>query len=114
MEDYTEATNKVYQKYKTELGIVTTRGDSGACWLNPDEHINAGVFKVNAIDTTGAGDAFAGGLIHAYFIRNLGRKESMEFASACAALCCAKLGARVKTSEAKVESFIMNHRQPGI
>lgn len=110
-EDYTEAIHKVHRAYKTEAGVVATCGDSGASWLNPDEHVHTGVFKVDAIDTTGAGDAFAGGLIHAYFIRSLGREKSMEFASACAALCCTKLGARVKTSETEIERFIKNYRQ---
>ena len=110
-EDFTDAVNKVHKKYKTEGGLVATRGASGANWINQDEHILTGVFKVDAVDTTGAGDAFAGGLIHAYFIRRLSREKSLKFASACAALCCTRLGARVKTSETEVERFINNYSQ---
>lgn len=108
--DYEAACGIVHKKYKTELGMVSTCGDGGASWLNTGEHVSTRIFNVKAIDTTGAGDAFAGGFIHAYFIRNMGRKESMEFASACAALCCTRLGPRFKTSEAEVESFIKSQR----
>ena len=45
------------------------------------------------VDSTGAGDAFNGGMIYA-ILNNLGISESVNFASAVAALSCTKLSAR--------------------
>ncbi len=40
--------------------LVTTRGDRGATWLGPDGDVEIPAPAVEAIDTTGAGDVFAG------------------------------------------------------
>ena len=50
-------------------------------------------FTVDAVDTTGAGDAFHGAFC-AGLVRGLDFTDALKFASAAGALCCTKLGAR--------------------
>jgi sugar/nucleoside kinase (ribokinase family) len=45
--------------------VIVTRGENGATAYALDDHLSVPAPKVKAIDTTGAGDAFAAGLIHA-------------------------------------------------
>jgi len=110
VDDYMEASFLVYQKYLPEMGLVSTFGDKGANWLSKEGAVFTPAFNVQAIDTTGAGDAFIGGLIYSYFFEQLNRKESMEFASACAAIKCTQLGARLRTTVNHVRNFIELHK----
>jgi ribokinase len=45
--------------------VVLTRGPDGARAVGADVQLETGAPQVEAVDTTGAGDAFAAGLIHA-------------------------------------------------
>jgi sugar/nucleoside kinase (ribokinase family)/ABC-type sugar transport system substrate-binding protein len=100
----------VYKKYHPEMGVVATLGDKGAAWINHQETLLVPAFRVKASDTTGAGDAFAGGLIYALFIRRHDRKRSIEFASACAAIKCMQPGPRFKANEMDVRRFLDQHQ----
>jgi sugar/nucleoside kinase (ribokinase family) len=44
---------------------IVTRGSAGASAYTADAVVNVAAPKVRAVDTTGAGDAFAAGLVHA-------------------------------------------------
>lgn len=73
--------------------VVITLGERGAVWARGGEFGSIEAFKVAAVDTTGAGDAFHG----AFAVGILERMEWLKllrFASAVAALTCCKLGAR--------------------
>jgi ribokinase len=78
-----------------EMGVQTviiTLGSKGAYLYNGGEHgqLVSG-FKVDAIDTTGAGDAFNGGFAHALSI-GTPIVEAMTFANSVAALSVTKIG----------------------
>jgi sulfofructose kinase len=63
-------------------------------------------FPVTAFDTTGAGDAFHGAFA-ACIAQQLDWEETLRTASAAAALCCTRLGARPGIPRsAEVEEFI--------
>ncbi|MBY0221569.1 ribokinase [Sporosarcina aquimarina] len=63
-------------------------------------------FSVHAIDTTGAGDAFSGGLAHS-LAAGKELKESIRYANAVAALCVTKLGtAPAMPHKEQVEHFL--------
>ncbi len=72
-----------------ELGVtfaIVTDGPNGA-WVNHDDfvgHIPA--FKVDTIDTTGAGDSFTGGVLIG-LINGLGAEDSARLGAAMGALC---------------------------
>lgn len=77
----------------TDLDIVMTKGDEGSAYLRNHKASQVPGFSVEALDTTGAGDAFNGGLAFA-----LASGQSMEgacrFANAVAALAVTKPGAQ--------------------
>ena len=69
--------------------MVVKLGAGGARW--GDVHVAA--VPVQVVDTTGAGDAFAAGLLTAR-LRGAGRREALEAGCAAAALAVAQVGAR--------------------
>jgi sulfofructose kinase len=75
--------------------VVVTLGGRGLVWANAQGHGRLPAFPVQVVDTTGAGDAFHGAFAACLA---LGRpwQESLRFASAAAAICCTKRGARVE------------------
>ena len=87
--------------------VVITVGNRGLVWKNKVGSVGqVDPYKVEAVDTTGAGDVFHGALA-ACLAQNRGWKESLSYASAAGALCCTKIGARlgIPTKE-EVESFM--------
>ncbi|WP_407637088.1 ribokinase [Chelonobacter oris] len=46
--------------------IIVTLGEKGAVWLHDDHIVHVPPYKVNAVDTSGAGDAFIGCFAHHY------------------------------------------------
>ncbi len=71
--------------------VIVTMGADGVLVLTDSLDVLVPSFKVNVVDTTGAGDAFNAGLAVA-----LGEGkpllEAVRFGSACGALACTKLG----------------------
>lgn len=111
MADGLEAGLTVYKKFHPEMGVVATLGEKGASWISKEETLFAPACQVKAVDTTGAGDAFAGGLIYSYFIRGCDRKTSIDFASACAAIKCMQPGPRLKANEADIKRFLDHYQK---
>lgn len=75
--------------------VVTTRGEHGASWTGPaDETYEVPAMRVDAVDTTGAGDCFAGAL--AVGLEETGDPEwSLRFATVAAGLSVQTEGAAV-------------------
>jgi sulfofructose kinase len=72
---------------------VITLGERGLIWQRGEERGELPAYKVNAIDTTGAGDAFHGAFAAALAL-GMPWDELLRYASAAGALCCTKAGAR--------------------
>jgi len=72
--------------------LCVTLGEDGAMLLDGDRIYYAPAVKVNAVDTTGAGDVFRGAFIHA-LLRGDGPEAILRCAVAAAALSCTKEGA---------------------
>jgi len=88
--------------------VIITLGEHGLIWQNHNQHGRLPAFEVNAIDTTGAGDAF-----HGAFAAAIAQKtpflDTLHYASAVAALCCTKIGARTgMPTKTEVEAFLRN------
>ncbi len=85
--------------------VVTTLGASGARYRGPDQEFQVAAPKVDAIDTTGAGDAFTGALAVAW---TLGAEPRSAVESACAAgaLAAAKAGASSSPTRAEIEELV--------
>ena len=76
--------------------VCTTLGEAGSLALTAEGEIRTPGFRVDAVDTTGAGDVFRGGFIAGWL---LGGGEAqvedvLRYANATAALKCRALGAR--------------------
>jgi sugar/nucleoside kinase (ribokinase family) len=71
--------------------VMAKLGREGCMALDGDSAVHVPAFAVEAVDTTGAGDSFNAGFLHAW----LGRrplKEAMRFAAACGALSTRAMG----------------------
>ncbi len=92
-----------------ELGVkelIITLGKEGALYLNHEgkRHYMSG-YKVDAVDTTAAGDSFIGGLLTA-LSRGADIEEAMAFAMKVGAVTVTKHGAQSSLPTlAEVESF---------
>lgn len=75
--------------------VVVTLGERGLVWKTADgSRGTLPAIPVNAIDTTGAGDSFHGAYAAALAERQ-DWQSTLRFASAVAALCCTRAGARL-------------------
>jgi ribokinase len=72
--------------------VIITLGEKGLFYSDGNEEIYLKASSVNAIDTTGAGDAFNGGLAFG-LLKEKPIKECLEFANKVAGLSTTKLGA---------------------
>ena len=73
--------------------LCATLGREGAASLMNGELLRVKAFKVDTVDTTGAGDVFHAGFIYG-LLQNWEVMEILRFANAVAALKCRNLGGR--------------------
>ncbi|MGX7058772.1 ribokinase [Vagococcus humatus] len=71
--------------------VIVTLGSKGVLWINETEHMLIPSEKVNAIDTTGAGDAFIGAFSH-YYTAGETIPEALKHANHYAAISVTKRG----------------------
>jgi sulfofructose kinase len=86
--------------------LAVTDGPHGVTWLEHGKLRHMPAFKVEAIDSLGAGDAFHGAFTLA-LAEGRDLESAMRFASAVAALKCTKFGgASGAPTRAEVEDFL--------
>ncbi len=84
--------------------VIYTQGANGAKWISKNEEVEVHSLSVDAIDTTGAGDAFIGAILSQLQKRKIGRddllsihkddiEEMLLFASKVAAFSVQRSGA---------------------
>ena len=73
--------------------VIITMGDYGAFIKTKEEYISVPTQKVNAIDTTAAGDTFCGALVVAL---SEGKDiiDAVKFANKCSSITVTRLGAQ--------------------
>jgi ribokinase len=88
--------------------VVITMGEQGAVALDEKgQAAHVAAYKIKAVDTTAAGDAFVGALAAALG-RDLDWETSLRMASAAGALAATKLGAQPSLpTRAEVEDFLL-------
>ncbi|HET6553678.1 MAG TPA: carbohydrate kinase [Dyella sp.] len=99
--------------------LVVTDGDNALRWFHPDADGELPVYAVPAVDTTAAGDAFVGGLLHRlaslqgedridHLVTELPRLHAtLRFAAACGALTVTRQGSfTAMPDEAEVLDFM--------
>ncbi len=90
--------------------VIVKRGEKGVYALAEDCEIELPAYKVKAVDTTGAGDSFAAGLIVS-LLEGRELREALEFANATAALKVTRLGAQVIPTRDEVEIFLRQQKK---
>jgi ribokinase len=73
-------------------GVIVTRGARGGVVVTKENTFTYAPFKVNAVDSTGAGDAFCAGMIVG-LSEGMSFEQAARFASASGALACTRFGA---------------------
>jgi sugar/nucleoside kinase (ribokinase family) len=73
--------------------IACTNGSNGSNITDGQYFIDAGVYDVDVVDTTGAGDAFASGMIYS-LINGFDLETTAKYASAVSAFECQTMGVR--------------------
>lgn len=91
--------------------VVITMGGMGAFIADGDKRVMTPAFKVNAIDTTGAGDAYNGGFVAA-LAEGCDMIEASRFAAATAALSVQKMGTTPSMpTRAEIDAFLKDHAE---
>jgi len=91
-------------QYKVEM-LCVTKGDKGALMHYKNEFYEHPGFKVNAVDTVGAGDAFLAGLV-ASFLQKKSATEVLAFACATGAFVASKAGATPKYDMNEINAIL--------
>ncbi len=90
--DALASARKLRERYESEAVIVTD-GDAGCAIATAKEELRVPAYTVkHVVDTTGAGDAFLGGVLVG-LAAALGWEDCAKLANACGAACIEKLGA---------------------
>lgn len=98
------------------LLMVVTLGAAGCIWVTPNDHGMVPGFSVEAVDTTGAGDAFTAGLLSGLLDSPNLRPDSANIVSICrranamGALTTTRRGAiPAMPDHAALQAFLDNH-----
>ncbi|WP_320045902.1 ribokinase [uncultured Ilyobacter sp.] len=90
-EDILKACRKIMAKGVKKL--IVTLGSRGAIYVDSEVSREFGVYKVNAVDTTAAGDSFIGGLTAA-LSKGEPLEKAMDFAAKVGAITVTREGAQ--------------------
>lgn len=100
-----EACEKCFSNYNMEM-IVVKNGSSGSMIFTKDMKYSFGIYKVDPVDATGAGDSFDGAFLTS-LIKGKSIEDCAKIASAAAALNTAEFGPMEgKISPASVSKMI--------
>jgi sugar/nucleoside kinase (ribokinase family) len=90
--DVEEALEKVCEVVDT---VVMKLGSKGSVVVHKGERVEVGIFPVDAIDTTGAGDAYAAGFLFGY-VNGWSAQQAAELGARVASMTVGQLGAVVR------------------
>ncbi|WP_297099295.1 carbohydrate kinase [uncultured Draconibacterium sp.] len=96
--------------YNIEM-LCVTKGEKGALLYCNGQFYEHPGFKVNAVDTVGAGDAFLAGLI-ASLLNKKKPADALAFACATGAFVASKAGATPKYDMDEIEKILSADQQP--
>jgi len=86
--------------------VIITLGSQGAFVVTKNEKVSVPSYKVNAVDTTAAGDTFCGAFSVA-LVEGKSLKESLQFASAAAAISVTRMGAQPSApTRVEIDKFL--------
>ena len=86
--------------------VIITLGSQGAFVVTKNEKVSVPSYKVEAVDTTAAGDTFCGAFAVA-LVEGKALKEALQFASAAAAISVTRMGAQPSApSRVEIDGFL--------
>jgi ribokinase len=86
--------------------VIITLGSKGAFVVTKTEKVSVPAFKVEAVDTTAAGDTFCGAFAVS-LVEGKPMKEALQFASAAAAISVTRMGAQPSApTRNEIEQFL--------
>lgn len=86
-----ESLEACLKKYPNKL--IVTQGAQGVSFYDGKEVVNVPAYKMEVVDTTGAGDTFNGALAY-QLAQGIGLREAIDFANLAAGLSVTKLSAQ--------------------
>jgi 5-dehydro-2-deoxygluconokinase len=89
--DYNKGINIAKELSNKVSIVIYKKGEKGSITFYDNKQINKGIFIVNALKPTGAGDAFMGSFIGA-LLNDKNIESSIEYGSASAAIVVTKVG----------------------
>ncbi len=108
------AIDELFREYQSRTRglVIFTFGDREIWYAGTDEATNTfQPYPVEAVDTTGGGDAFRAGVVYG-FLEGWDAARTIQFAAATAAIVCTRFpGVLNAPSLAEVEDFIRDHQQ---
>lgn len=111
--DYAKGHEKARALAKDGARIVVYKmGEEGAITITPDAEFRTGIYPVNALKPTGAGDSFLGGFVGA-LASGHALKDAVLRGSACASIVVSRVGcAPAMPTTAELEDFLSSHPGP--
>lgn len=103
-QDLRKSLSQLQQRYHCRLAAATLGQEGVLAWDGQQFHY-AAAYRVDAIDTTGAGDTFHAGFIYG-FLQGWDLPRQLDFACAAAAMNCTAVGARGIQPVANIETLI--------
>lgn len=105
-----ERAESIFKRYGARL-VAITEGAQGSVVTDGKQTIRTPAKPVEARDTTGAGDAFLGGLISGLF-HGLPLQDTASLANACGAVCCRISGAFPQLGSSRDDAFALYEGVP--
>jgi 5-dehydro-2-deoxygluconokinase len=92
--------------------VIYKMGEAGAITLTPDTEFRTGIYPVEALKPTGAGDSFLGGFVSA-LARGHELRDAVLRGSACASIVVSRVGcAPAMPTKSELEEFLAAHPGP--
>lgn len=110
---YEKGLDKARELARTTAQIVIYKmGEEGAITITPESEFRTGIYPVDALKPTGAGDSFMGGFIAA-LASGHDLKDAVLRGSACASIVVSRVGcAPAMPTTAELEAFVSSHPGP--
>ena len=99
--------NFLIQNYQLKLAALTL-GENGSVIATPNDIVQMDGLKINAVDTTGCGDAFAAGLVYQY-LRGKSLEDILIFSNRLGAYVAQFAGATPSYSLKDITNFEIIH-----
>lgn len=113
--EYDQGLAKARELAKTTASIVIYKmGEEGSITITPEEEFRTGIYPVEALKPTGAGDSFMGGFI-ASLANGYSLKDAVLRGSACASIVVSRVGcAPAMPTPAELVEFVSSHSGPTV